>query len=201
MRNDEPYKIVYTARMPARNALVSAGFITTLVLLAGVDTGVNARRWSLPSAADASAAPAGHQQSNADTVATVQGTGQQTKGSSEPSILEVALGEGVPVQKQTLLSGNDRTAFFAWADVTDGSQTMQRIKSLVHGSFSNSLRDLIDETQSEPGKRPRDVLSFIDPAIHPERLLFARSENRIYEFHIAPGKEPIIDNILDALTD
>jgi hypothetical protein len=68
-------------------------------------------------------------------------------------------------------------------------------------SFSPDLKDVIDETQSEPGKPPRDVLSFLDPAIAPDRLLFVRIRQRLYEFHVTAGSEKDVNELIDALTD
>lgn len=102
---------------------------------------------------------------------------------------------------RVLLKENDRAATIAWIDAPDVKEIFTALRKDLRPKFSSDFHDLIDETQSQPGKPPRDVLSFRDPRVHPERLLFVRVRERLYELHVKEGHEKDIDGLIDALTE
>ncbi len=111
------------------------------------------------------------------------------------------MAQKTPVEARVILKDNDRLAYFAWIDSPDAKITFTALKEALKTSFSSQLQDLVDETQERPDKPVRNVLSFLDPAIHSERVLFVRVRQRLYEFHIAPGREADIQGLMDALTE
>ena len=129
------------------------------------------------------------------------GMAESIAPTSDDFFLSKILDTHAPLSSNVLLEKNDRIATLAWIDSPDVKETFTRLKEKLRSAFSNQLHDLIDETQSQPGKPPRDILAFRDPAIHTDRLVFARVRQRLYELHVTPGKEAAVDRLVDALTD
>ncbi len=183
--------------MRKRTIVIIALFVLALFLLFFTDVLVKRSRWLYPSGSGStvSAGPA------PDVGNTARQAGFETKDATEPTVMKMVVQNPDNVKGVVLLAPEDRSAFLAWTDSADSQGDFDKIKRLVHSSFSSGARDIIDERQTEAGKPQRDVLSFLDPAIHPERLLFVRCGGRLYEFHIAPGQEAQVDRLLDLLTD
>lgn len=114
---------------------------------------------------------------------------------SETALLETVLGS-TDVQKIALLRNEDRAAGLAWIDVPDAKEVLFALKQAMLQNFSGNVTDVVDETRRPADAAPHDILSFRDPAIGPERLLFVRVRTRLYEFHIREGFEPEIDALV-----
>ncbi len=136
-----------------------------------------------------------------DVVATAQARGFAVTDTSDTFLLTKILPPGTMLPSHTLLQENDRVGALAWVDSPDVKRTLRILREHLRSSFSAGLQHLIDETQSEPGKPPRDILSFRDPAILGERVVFARVRERLYEFHVTAGKEAAVDGLLNTLTE
>ena len=124
-----------------------------------------------------------------------------TNTTKEESLIGSIVPDSMHRKSRVLLEINDRIAFFAWMESPNVKDYFSSLKEALRASFSSDLRDLVDETQERPGKPVRNVLSFIDPAIHEDRLLFVRARERLYEFHVVPGKEAQVQALMDALTE
>jgi hypothetical protein len=124
-----------------------------------------------------------------------------TGETGENSILQSIVTPETEVQSQALLKNNDRLAYFSWVETPEAKIYFTALKQALSSSFSSELQDLVDETQERPGKPVRNVLSFLDPAIHEERILFVRVRQRLYEFHVAEGREAEVQGVMDALTE
>ena len=124
-----------------------------------------------------------------------------TETTQEESLIQKIVPSDVALESRVLLKNNDRIAFFSWIETSKVKDYFLALKEALHASFSSDLRDLVDENQQRDGKPVRDVLSFLDPAIHEDRLLFVRVRQRLYEFHVAPGKEQDVQSLMDALTE
>ncbi len=133
-----------------------------------------------------------------DILSGLDVTAQNTR---EESLLKRLIPRQSAVEARVILKGDDRLAYFAWNESADAKVYFTALKEALKTSFSSELQDLVDETQEREGKPVRNVLSFLDPAIHTERLLFVRVRQRIYEFHVAPGREAEIQGLMDALTE
>lgn len=107
---------------------------------------------------------------------------------------------GTPVTAKVLLVNGDRAGLIAWAESPSVKLFFMAIKEALQKSFSAEVTDLIDETQQQPGKPVRNLLTFRDPAFGEERFAFVRVRDRLYEFHIAPGKDDAIFALIEALT-
>lgn len=124
-----------------------------------------------------------------------------TETTNEESILEQIVPDAGKVEKRVILHQNDRLGFFAWTETADVKIYLSALKDALRTSFSSQMRDLVDEVQEREGKPVRDVLSFKDPAIHEERVLFVRVRQRLFEFHMPDGAEVQIQEVMDALTE
>ena len=140
-------------------------------------------------------------QEGPDVFEVLNSQGITTKGTNEENVLSQIVQNEGDVEARVILKDNDRLAFLAWAEALDAKVYFTALKEALHNSFSSELQDLVDEVQEREGKPVRNVLSFFDPAIHEERLLFIRVRQRLFEFHVAPGKEPDIQTLMDALTE
>ncbi len=147
----------------------------------------------------------------------VQGVRKQTG----PNVLEVltqqgytfketdelsVLGKIIPserdaVQSRVLMKEKDRIGLIAWAESSEVKKDFIILKEALHISFSPQVQDLIDETQRREGHPTRNLLTFLDPALSQERIVFIRVRQRLYEFHISPDKDDMVFELIDVLTE
>ena len=147
----------------------------------------------------------------------VQGVRKQTG----PNVLEVltqqgytfketdelsVLGKIIPserdaVQSRVLTKEKDRIGLIAWAESSEVKKDFIILKEALHISFSPQVQDLIDETQRREGHPTRNLLTFLDPALSQERIVFIRVRQRLYEFHISPDKDDMVFELIDVLTE
>jgi hypothetical protein len=109
--------------------------------------------------------------------------------------------EGGMVTTRVLLMDGDRAGLLAWIETPSVKQVFLVLKESLHILFTPEVRDLLDEVQTTPGKAPRNFLTFRDPGISEERLVFVRVRERLFEFHIAPLKEDAIYKLVEALSE
>jgi hypothetical protein len=105
------------------------------------------------------------------------------------------------VTTRVLLMDGDRAGLLAWIETPSVKQVFLVLKESLHILFTPEVRDLLDEVQTTPGKAPRNFLTFRDPGISEERLVFVRVRERLFEFHIAPLKEDAIYKLVEALSE
>ena len=56
------------------------------------------------------------------------------------------------------------------------------------------------ESPGLPGRPTRNLLTFLDPGLSSERIVFVRVRERLYELHVAPGKDDVLFELVEALT-
>jgi len=95
----------------------------------------------------------------------------------------------------------DRIGLIAWADSPQVKIYLLALKEALHSTFSPEMRDLVDEAQEREGKALRNLLTFLDPAINEERVVFIRIRERLYEFHVAEGKDAVVFDLIETLTN
>ncbi len=122
---------------------------------------------------------------------------QQT---NEQNLLSMIIKDGTPVQSRTLIKNGDRAGFVAWSESPKVKLYFLSLKEALHVSFTPKVKDLIDETQKREGKAERNLLSFFDPGIGEERLVFVRVRNRLFEFHLAKDHEDEMFDLVEKLT-
>ena len=102
---------------------------------------------------------------------------------------------------KALLIDGDRAGAIGWIDSPNVKRHYLVLKEALHSAFTPDIRDLLDETQRRENHPTRNLLTFIDPGILPERVVFVRVRERLYEFHIAEGSSDVIFNLIEDLTD
>ena len=120
----------------------------------------------------------------------------------EQAILErvVLADTGDTVEKFVILKEGDRAAFLAWVDSPDVKTYFLSLKEALHRSFTTAVKDLMDEAQRREGKPTRNLLTFQDTGLLPERVVVVRVRERLYEFHILEGKDDLIFELIEELT-
>lgn len=142
-------------------------------------------------------------QTGPDVVAIATAQGFTVAETTEQNLLPhvIPLGARSTFSTHVLLKDDDRAATIGWIDAPDVKAIFTALRKNLRPQFSAELEDLIDETQSEPGKPPRDILSFRDPGILDDRAVFVRVRERLYELHVKEDRVSDIDKLIDALTE
>ena len=120
--------------------------------------------------------------------------------SDEQNLLSMIIKDGTSVQSRVLIKDSDRAGFIAWSESPKVKIYFLSLKEALHVSFTPQVKDLIDETQKIKGQAERNLLSFHDPGIGEERLVFVRTRNRLFEFHLAKSHEDEMFELIDKLT-
>ncbi|MDP7247441.1 MAG: hypothetical protein QF741_02335 [Candidatus Peribacteraceae bacterium] len=120
--------------------------------------------------------------------------------SDEQNLLSMIIKDGTPVQSRALIKDSDRAGFVAWSESPKVKIYFLSLKEALHVSFTPQVKDLIDETQKREGRAERNLLSFSDPGIGEERLVFVRVRNRLFEFHLAKNYEDEMFDLIEKLT-
>lgn len=137
-----------------------------------------------------------------DVAAVIREQGVTTEESSELTMLaQVVKTDSAPLATLAILKDGDRIGSATWIQSPSVKAVFIALKDALLPAFSPELKDLRDETLQEEGKPVRNILSFFDPSLSEERLLFVRVRERLFEFHIANGKEDAMNTIIQALTE
>lgn len=179
----------------SQKILLSITFLSILIALGSLDAALTQKTLFIPT--DAGVA----KKAGPDVAAVGLKLGFIMTNTNEEFLLQNVLPPNTTLSARVLLRQDDRAGALAWIDSKDVKTIFAKIKQTLRSSFSPELKDLIDETQAEPGKPPRDILSFSDLGVHPDRILIVRVRERLYEFHVTGGKEEVVDGLLNALTD
>lgn len=123
-------------------------------------------------------------------------TQEQTR---EISLLQVTSPTNVSVNTIVLLQNNDRAMLFAWLDSNDAKTIFAALKENLQATFSAQVRDLVDQTLTPADGAVTDVLSFVDPALSSENIIFGRTRTRVYEIHVTRGKEQLAKDLIAEL--
>lgn len=140
-------------------------------------------------------------QTGPDVLSILEEAGFEIAEEGEESILRrVVPEEDADVHTRILLKDNDRAGMISWLETPNVKILFLALKEALHSSFSPELQDLVDEKQQRQGKPPRELLTFLDPAISEERLAFVRVRDRLYELHIPAGMDDAIFGLIEELT-
>lgn len=126
--------------------------------------------------------------------------GLTSESTSDLSLLAQVVTDGTPLNSMAILSNGDRAGSVTWVETGDVKTHFIALKDALIGSFSPDMSDLRDETIQQPGEPVRNVLTFIDPSLSEERIVFVRVRERLFEFHLAEGKEETMHTFIQALT-
>lgn len=178
--------------------LITLGFASILLILGAADLMLTRGTLRFPMQTTGVA-----KMSGPDVTAVAQAQGFTVAETTEKNILPTILPADVAetFTARVLLKENDRAATVAWIDSPDVKTFFTTLKKHLRSSFSEKLTDLVDESRTQPGTPPQDILSFRDPAIHDDRLLFVRVRERLYELHVKEGRQEDVDRLMEALTN
>lgn len=118
----------------------------------------------------------------------------------EASFLQFLSQNQGTVQTVVLLRNNDRAFLFSWLEHSDVKAIFSNLKQALQEQFSAQVTDLVDETRMQDGVPPVDILSFLDPALSEEKILFLRVRNRLYELRIAENGQEMADALVAELS-
>ncbi len=132
-----------------------------------------------------------------NVLATLQLIRAETK---EASLLRLIAPEGISVRTNVLLLNNDRAALFSWTESDDVKTLFSALKQALQEQFSPKVQELIDETRTQENGPPVEILSFFDPAISAEKVVFLRVRTRLYELHFTKEKEEMMNRLIGELS-
>ncbi len=119
---------------------------------------------------------------------------------SEESLIRRITPATEEVTTRVLLQSDDRVALFSYVESAKVKEYFNALKVAVNASFSPDLQGLVDETATPEAGPTYNILSFTDPAISEEKMIFLRVRQRLYEFHVAPGAaEGVVAEIVEEL--
>ncbi|MBU0458280.1 hypothetical protein KJ652_04420 [Patescibacteria group bacterium] len=121
--------------------------------------------------------------------------------SREDSLIGMIISDGTEVNSRVLIKDGDRAGFIAWTESPRVKVYYLALKEALHTSFTPNVHDLIDETKRQLGKPVTNLLTFMDPGISEDRLVFIRVRERLFEFHIPEGKDDLIFELVEKLTE
>ena len=136
----------------------------------------------------------------ADVLQMTVAQGFTFEDTQQETLIGGMAGTRVAVQTKVLLKDGDRAGLMAWMETPDVKTWFRTLKEALHPLFSPEVKDLLDEIQRQEGRPPRNFLTFLDPGISEERLVFVRVRDRLFEFRIAEGKEDAMYQLIEALT-
>lgn len=119
---------------------------------------------------------------------------------SEKIILDTVVTGGDTVERKALLMNGDRAGVMAWVSSPQVKKHYVVLKEALHSAFTPEVQDLLDETQRRESHPTRNLLTFFDPGLLSERVVFVRVRERLYEFHVAEGASDQIFNLIEDLT-
>lgn len=135
-----------------------------------------------------------------DVPSTIQTSGFIAAPSEDLSFLAQITGSGTRIDSLAIKKDTDWIGSVTWIDSPDAKTYFAALKEALLGAFSIDVADLKDETKQGGNQPVRNELSFYDPALSSERLRFVRVRERLYEFHLALGKEDVIEPLIEQLT-
>ncbi len=193
--------------------LLTLLLIVAIAALAGIDAAMNKHELTayLPggeessgeaSSENASTVPPGavQKQSGPDVAAVIAEQGFTTQKVDEQSLVRQVVGAKATVQDLSILKDSDRAGSVTWVDSPQVKTYFIALKESLLPAFSPEVTDLKDTTDAKPGSPVRNILTFFDLGLSEERMSFVRVRERLYEFHIAGGKEEVMTELIDALT-
>ena len=135
---------------------------------------------------------------NVDDVLSRLGLAKQP--TNEASFLSLTMQNGGGSQATVLLWHDDRAFLFSWIEDDNAKTIFGDLKQALQEQFSGKLTDLRDETVTAPDGPPVNVLSFFDPALSAERIIFLRVRTRLYEIHVAKNGESVVERLVAELS-
>lgn len=181
---------------------IAAVLLVFLGSIAAADLYVNENGLAslIPTGGNEDVTPPGEVVEDTDVTAVAIEQELALQETDEESLMEQIIGDREEVTTRVMLANGDRAGTVSWVDSSNVKTYFIALKEALLSTFSPEVRDLKDETWQEPGQPVRSVLTFLDPGISDERLVFVSRNNRLYEFHVTAGQEATVGSFIDALT-
>lgn len=119
---------------------------------------------------------------------------------SEASFLLLTAPDKTAVKTAVLLRNNDRAFLLSWLDSDNVKPIFASLKQALQEQFSGKVTDLVDETRTPDNGPLVDYLSFLDPALSAERIVFLRVRTRLYELHVAKNGEDLLGRLIEEMS-
>ena len=139
-------------------------------------------------------------QSGIDVEQVLNNHGFVTEKSADQSFIAQVATRDAILKSLTILKDNDRAGSVTWIESSQVKSSFIALKEALLAAFSPLVSDLHDETDESPDGPTQNILSFTDPSLSTEHLMFVRVRERLYEFHIAQGKEDAMKEVADIVT-
>lgn len=123
-----------------------------------------------------------------------------TQETNEASFLLLTAPDKSKVKTYVLLRNNDRAFLFSWMESDDVKSIFAGLKQALQEQFSGKVTDLVDETRTPAGGPLVDYLTFVDPALSAERIVFLRVRTRLYELHVAENGDALLEQLIAELS-
>ena len=137
-----------------------------------------------------------------DVTQVLQVLGFEQTAVDEITLIEqIVPSELAETEKYVILKNGDRAGIIAWVDSSQVKMFFLALKEALHSTFSPQVQDLVDETQQRASKPTRNILTFKDPQISEERVVFVRIRQRLYEFRVADGMDQPLFELVETLTE
>lgn len=157
---------------------------------------------SVPPTSSASSPSTGvARQNEPDIAVTLKNAGFETQPNSEMTFLSQVVNGKATVNSVAMLQNGDRIGAVSWIDSGDVKSIFVSLKEALLTAFSPQMTELRDETLQEQGKPIRNILTFLDPKLSADRLIFVRIRQRLYEFHVTKGQESVVQGAVELLTN
>jgi hypothetical protein len=131
---------------------------------------------------------------------TIKTAGFTTTETSDLSFLAQIAGSGSEIHAVAILQNGDRTGSVTWIETPKVKSYFIALKEALLKVFTEKMEGLKDETMQGQNMPVRNVLTFLDTGLSSERLTFVRVRERLYEFHIAKGKEDTMNGLIETIT-
>lgn len=119
---------------------------------------------------------------------------------SQASFLLLIAPDKTAVKTAVLLRNNDRAFLLSWMDSDNVKSVFASLKQALQEQFSGKVTDLVDETRTPDNGPLVDYLSFLDPALSAERIVFLRVRTRLYEIHVAKNGEDLLGRLIEEMS-
>lgn len=103
----------------------------------------------------------------------------------EQSLLAYLLpkNENGALRSLVLLKDSDRVAAVWWEERENAEKIFEELTEKLFPLLSADAKGIVDTVIRPESDAPIVLLAFTDPAIHSERIFFARIGSALYEFH------------------
>lgn len=165
-----------------------------------VPNGLNIPDQPVPDSDSSSSTEKVQKKTTTDLQSNLEQFGFVLEENQQPALLKQLLPESQQINNKILIKNNDRAGSVAWLTDPEIKNILNLLKDSLHQSFSSELEYLNDETIKAPDRPVVNVLSFKDPAIDEEDITIIRVLDLLIEFHISPGHEGEIDELIDFIT-